>query len=67
VRRLAHVKQKLEILVDADEPVAEINNVISAFLRIHRGRDAEILAAVRAEIDKAVAALESAKQLEVGA
>jgi len=54
---LAHVKQKLEILVNVDEPVAEINNVISAFLRLHGGKEAEILTAVRAEIDGVLAAL----------
>jgi len=51
---MAKVTHKLEIIVDAAEPVAEINNVIAAFLQIHRGKEAEILAAVKAEIDDAL-------------
>ena len=53
----AHIRHKLEILVNIDEPVAEINNIISAFLRLHPGRDHEILAALQRNIDGALAAL----------
>lgn len=47
---MAHVKHKLEILVDADEPVAEINNVISAFLRLHPENEVEILTKLQRDI-----------------
>lgn len=53
----AHIRHKLEILVDTDQPVAEINNVISAFLRLHPARELEILSAVKREIDGALAAM----------
>lgn len=55
---IAHIKHKLEILVDIDQPVAEINNVISAFLRLHPGRKKEILQELQRDI---TAALESMK------
>ena len=56
---MAQVRHKLEILVNIDEPVAEINNIISAFLRLHPGRDHEILAALQRNIDEAIAKIES--------
>ena len=55
----AHIRHKLEILVNIDEPVAEINNIISAFLRLHPGRDHEILAALQRNIDEAITKIES--------
>ncbi len=45
---------KLELLVDAAKPVAEINNVICAFLGLHAGREVEILTEIKAEIEAAV-------------
>lgn len=58
---IAHVKHKLEILVDVDQPVAEINNVISAFLRLHPQNKKEILQDLQRDITKA---LESMKGSE---
>jgi hypothetical protein len=48
---MAKVTHKLEILVDVAAPVAEINNVIHTFITLHPGKEAEILGAVKAEID----------------
>ena len=57
----AHIRHKLEILVNIDEPVAEINNIISAFLRLHPGREAEILSALKRDIDGSLAHIEKTK------
>ena len=58
---MAQVKHLLEITVSAADPVAEINNVIYALLQLHPKSQAEILSAVRAEIDRALSDLESEK------
>ncbi|GIQ63730.1 hypothetical protein PACILC2_22980 [Paenibacillus cisolokensis] len=54
---MAKITHKLEIIVDAGEPVAEINNVISAFIQIHSDKKHEILTEVRASIDEALVKL----------
>lgn len=51
---MAKVTHKLEILVNAAEPVAEINNVILAFLQLHPGKEKQILMELRAEIGAAL-------------
>ncbi|QNK54579.1 hypothetical protein [Paenibacillus sp. PAMC21692] len=51
---MAHITPKLEILVNVNEPVAEINNVIYAFLQHHPGRETEILTALQTEITAAI-------------
>ena len=51
---MAQVKHKLEILVEVDEPVAEINNVISAFLRLHPTTEREILTQLQRDITQAL-------------
>lgn len=51
---MAHITPKLEILVSLNEPVAEINNVIYAFLQHHPGRETEILTALQTEITAAI-------------
>ena len=51
---IAKVTHQLEIIVNAAEPVAEINNVISAFLRLHGGKETEILTELQTEITAAI-------------
>lgn len=51
---MAQVRHKLEILVDIDKPVTEIQNVISAFLRLHPANEVEILSALKRDIDVAL-------------
>ncbi|MBJ6364133.1 hypothetical protein ACFOQM_23200 [Paenibacillus sp. GCM10012307] len=52
---MAQITHKLEILVNAGEPVSEIKNVINGFLQLHPGRESEILSELKAEIDAALA------------
>lgn len=52
---MALVTQKLEILADPAQPSAEVANIISAFLRFHSGKEAQILTEIKAEIDAALA------------
>lgn len=52
---MAQVTPKLEILADVSRPAGEIAGIISAFLRFHSGKEAEILAQVQAEVDAALA------------
>jgi len=61
---IAHVKHKLEILVDVDQPVAEINNVISAFLRLHPQRKKEILQELQRDIGKALESMKGSDSNE---
>lgn len=58
---LAEVESQLVIKADPKQPVQEINNIISAFLRIWPGSEAEILIAVRAEIDRVLPQFEGVK------
>lgn len=58
---IAHIKHKLEILVDIDQPVAEINNVISAFLRLHAGQEQRILFELQKNITEALTRYEKPK------
>ncbi|MFF2887858.1 hypothetical protein [Paenibacillus sp. NPDC057967] len=51
---MAKVTHKLEFLVNAAEPVPEINNVILAFLQLHPGKESQILAELQTEIGKAL-------------
>jgi len=51
---MAHVQQQLVITADPNQPVAEINNIITAFLHLWPGSEATILRAVRDEIDRAL-------------
>jgi hypothetical protein len=52
---MANFTAKLEILVNINEPVAEINNVITAILQFHPGEEVDILTEVRTAIDEALA------------
>jgi len=61
---IAHVKHKLEILVDVDQPVAEINNVISAFLRLHPQNKKEILQDLQRDITKALESMKGSESDE---
>jgi hypothetical protein len=54
---MANFTAKLEILVNINEPVTEINNVITAILQFHPGEEVDILTSVRAAIDEALAKL----------
>lgn len=56
---MAYIRHKLEILVNIDEPVAEIQNVISAFIQLHPGREHEILAALQRNINEAITKIEA--------
>lgn len=51
---MAQITHKLEILVNAADPVPEINNVILAFLQLHPGRETEILTELQTEILAAI-------------
>ena len=61
---IALVKHKLEILVDVDQPVAEINNVISAFLRLHPQSKKEILQELQRDITKALESMKGSESDE---
>jgi len=64
---IAHVKHKLEILVDVDQPVAEINNVISTFLRLHPQRKMEILQELQRDVTKAIDSMKGSDSNETAA
>ncbi|MCU6709370.1 hypothetical protein M6D81_11690 [Paenibacillus sp. J5C_2022] len=51
---MAQITHKLEILVNAADPVPEINNVILAFLQLHSGRETQILTELQSEIAAAI-------------
>lgn len=59
---IAKVTHQLEIIVNAAEPVAEINNVISAFLQLHGGKEVGILTELQAEISAAIEHYGGAKE-----
>ncbi|RJE90693.1 hypothetical protein D3P07_00880 [Paenibacillus sp. 1011MAR3C5] len=48
------VTHKLEFLVNASEPIPEINNVIFEFLHIHPGKETQILTELQTEITAAI-------------
>ncbi|WP_028560067.1 hypothetical protein [Paenibacillus pinihumi] len=60
---MAQITHKLEILVNAGEPVSEIKNVINGFLQLHPGRESEILSELKAEIDAALAVFSSESEV----
>jgi len=51
---MAIVTHKLEFLVNATEPVSEINNVVLAFLQLHPGKEMQILTELQTEITAAI-------------
>ena len=59
---MAHVQQQLVITADPNQPVAEINNIITAFLRLWPGSEATILLAVRKAIDEALPQFEKKEE-----
>lgn len=61
---IARITHKLEILVDVDQPVAEINNVISAFLRLHPQRKKDILQELQRDITKALESMKGSERDE---
>jgi hypothetical protein len=58
---MAAVTNKLVIEADPNQPVAEINNIITAFLQLWPGSETMILQGIRAEIDNGIARIESAQ------
>jgi len=59
---MANVTNKLVIEADPKQPVAEIGNIITAFLQLWPGSEELILQGVRAEIDRALAQIATSNQ-----